>query len=609
MKSLRIPVFFMMFVFCLGVSADRLSFLDGDSFSIEEGYTRASGNLCVAKVNFLNDDGEITETILAALTFGNEEVKIYEFDGSNTLELVETIDYPGFPTGSGYYAFDISFISLPVGPRGEIHDCLVVPYVCFSQSSDTDTGTIRIIDLETRDEEDKLVVYTDCFESPFINEQGIDYTGEIYHVADISTSYGNSLYSISVTEIDPSTPVWNTFVMADFYMNDENMPKFRMHPTYGFVNITDQHHSSATGSSGARPYETILSEFRFNSIPEHYCISTCHNGGILIWQPGNDSYPRINVGQWGGWDNSAYPPPFKVDGERGDVHRAAVLNGADYYVNGNLISGRLLFFSSHTMGFLLYDITDPENPNFVWQWDEDTPIVEGGGISNSWPGDCFGIAVGWNSLSNKIRLYLGDGPDGLRCFDLSHFLCPWIYSGTRNFDSYYEVPVDIHNFENLMANDVRFLLDNNNAYVFTSWREHIDSEYSYEIGITVHRDEACLTSPQNLRHENRSNSCLIIEEDTVPMTLSLPSPNPCSGHQVFQISNSSYIGDVELSIFDLSGRLILREMLNPELNGGVFIWDCTDHNGIPVSTGTYLIQAVSDDNVSILKSLVLSSDR
>lgn len=605
MNGSRIPLFFLMFIFCLGASADQLAFLDGDSFSIEEGFPRAAGNLCVKKVNFLHENGGITETILAALSFGNEIVKIYEFDGSSVLNLVETIDYPGFPAGVDYYAFDISFISLPIGPRGEIHDCLVVPYI----ASDDATGTIRIVDLETRNWDGTLKVFIDCFESPFIGEDGIDYTGELYHVADISTQSEPDLYSISVTETDPTTPIFNTFVTAEFYMNDENMPKFRMHPTYGLLNLMDQHHASAAWHSGARPYETILSGFSFSSFQEYHCISTCHNGGILIWQPGNDPSSRINVGQWGGWDNSAYPPPKEVDGERGDVHRAAVLNGANYFVNGNLIFGKLLFFSSHTMGFLLFDITDPENPNFVWQWDEDTPIVEDGGISVGWPGDCFGIAVGWNSLSNKIRLYLGNGPDGLRCLDLSYFLCPWSFSGTRNFDSYYEVSVDNHNFKNLMANDVRFLLDDGNAYIFTSWREHIDTDYSYEIGITVHRDDASLTAPQNSRHENRGSSCLSIEEDTVPFTLSLPSPNPCSSHQIIQISNSRYIGDVELSIFDLSGRLVLREMLNPELNGGVFIWDCTDHNGIPVSTGTYLIQAVSEDNISIMKSLVLSSDR
>jgi hypothetical protein len=209
-------------------------------------------------------------------------------------------------------------------------------------------------------------------------------------------------------------------------------------------------------------------------------------------------------------------------GELGDVHRAVVLNGGTSYfseLDDIQIGSRLLFFADNTMGFMVYDISKPDEPQFVWQWDCDTRPCEEEESGGDWdwhgvgdlnddlitlqaepgeiPGEAFGIGVASNSEGQspaEVHLYLAGGIDGLRLFDLTEFLDPFGRGNEgddSNFDDFAIYHYNSYTVgENVVmqAHDLQTFSEDDNTYVFTSWREGRDITNGH-IGLSVHLDE------------------------------------------------------------------------------------------------------------------------
>ena len=181
------------------------------------------------------------------------------------------------------------------------------------------------------------------------------------------------------------------------------------------------------------------------------------------------------------------------------------------------IDSRLLFFSNRTMGFIVCDISKPDAPQFVWQWDCDTrpcedddndadwdwhgagdmddDVINNQAAPGSLPGETFGIGVASNQPEEQpsiIHLYLAGGVDGLRLFDLSEFLDPFGVDedGESNFDDF---SIDIYDdyvidLNEMLAYDLQTFSEGDDTYVFTSWRKSRKDEEG-PIGLTVHLDE------------------------------------------------------------------------------------------------------------------------
>jgi len=169
------------------------------------------------------------------------------------------------------------------------------------------------------------------------------------------------------------------------------------------------------------------------------------------------------------------------------------------------------------MGFMVYDISKPDEPQYVWQWDCDTrpreDLIAGedwnwhgaGDIASDeitqaaaedFPGETFGIGVASNSEESPavIHLYLAGGVDGLRRFDLTEFLDPFGLGDEGDDSNFDDFLVDHYNSffvgqTVMQAHDLQTLSEDGDTYVFTSWRENHVNQGGQEIGISVHLDE------------------------------------------------------------------------------------------------------------------------
>jgi hypothetical protein len=267
---------------------------------------------------------------------------------------------------------------------------------------------------------------------------------------------------------------------------------------------------------------TAYQDFQYDELDGPLCYTTCHNGGVLIWD--NSFSPpiivsRIAASQHGGWRYSE-----QIQGELGDAHRAVILEGgsSSFSELDNIeIDSRLLFFSNNVMGFIVCDVSKPDAPQFVWQWDCDTRSREANGEGADWdwfgsgdvlddlpltqadaeedPAHMFGIGVA-SYRGNKvlqdppiIHVYLAGSYDGLRLFDLSNFLDPFGYGADGDDLNYDDFSIDIYNdyaigLYQMQAYDLQTHAEDGDTYVFTSWTE-IDADDEGYIGLTVHLDE------------------------------------------------------------------------------------------------------------------------
>ena len=91
--------------------------------------------------------------------------------------------------------------------------------------------------------------------------------------------------------------------------------------------------------------------------------------------------------------------------------------------------------------------------------------------------------------------------------------------------------------------------------------------------------------------------------DPQPIFLSIKAyPNVFNSSTMISIDNEEG-GDVEIEIFNILGQRIWTKSLNGK--EGTIIWDAKDMNGDGVSSGTYFIRAMSQNNSSVIKLIYL----
>jgi len=543
--------------------------------SVFIGNQHFGGQLAVARAPY--NGGE--NIILVAISSGNDYVKLYKYDEENEVLtfLNDIFVDSGIP-------FDISFIQLPMNSQADKHWCLVIP------RWDRSFAQVDIYDVET------CTPYFNC-----ISNSGA--MNQAYHVSDL----GNGTYAISAEDI---------IYVCNFNEDRKFVENGHLEPEHMF-------YGASSTNPNARAYETQIYDYSTPSIFGSACVTTMHNAGIRIWDP--DSYQilsRIGVGQHGGSGQSYYDDGnLIVNSELGDVHRAAVLHGGDFQTSAGTISSRLLFFSNHTMGFMIYDISKPESPQFVWQWDNDIRLGSdtefywhGAGCdnkhvsphndpgNNSYPGDVFGIGLRSNRNTNLIHLYIADCTNGLLVFDFSCFLSPF---GTSIASSNYRsIVIDqpvIYSIDGelLCAHDLRTLelgVDGP-TLVFTTWKVNNDpmAPDNY-IGLSVHLDGTSINT--NFVSDNNEGTL------TSPFMLESLSPNPVTGsqHLVFTGCTQS----VNLMIYNSAGRLEEQRLIENNNGQAEFTWNCNSTSGSRLPAGTYYLRAECGSNNSTSKIIILN---
>ena len=473
-----------------------------DSVYFEDANQYTGAQLAVEEVMFLPYDSlEAESALLIAITDGKDAVRLYSFDtGGDTLTFedevsveVANIEVP--------IAWTPTFMDLDVVGTGE-ESCLVIP----TMSDGIYGGSISIVRLTERNQADELLVIHNCFKCD------ADDNGNVYYVAELP-SLAASDYAIS-TEFDD--PLQNVILLASY---DSDSRRFDDESTF---NLPYLYYGARHIAAECRAWVTSVQRFRYGSeFNGPLCYTTTHNGGVLVWDPftnaADKTVSRIAASQHGGW---RYSQLLGIEGELGDVHRAVVLEGgSDSFsdLDDIQVDSRLLFFSDNTMGFIMCDVSKPDAPQFVWQWDCDTRPHEAGISESDWdwhgsgdilddtvsqadqgsfPGETFGIGVASNSDDDPptIHVYLAGGVDGLRLFDFSEFLDPFGVddnAGDSNFDDF---SIDIYDDYvvgeiEMQAFDLQTFSEEGDTWVFTSWRENRAEGEEGLIGLTVHLDE------------------------------------------------------------------------------------------------------------------------
>ena len=397
-------------------------------------------------------------------------------------------------------AWTPTFMDLDVDGSGD-ESCLVIP----TMSDGTHGGSISIVRLTER-ENDELLIIDNSFKC-----DGGDHR-DVYYVAELPSTAASD-YAISTA----FHPLQNVILLASY---DSNNSRFDDESTF---NIPYLYYGARHTAAQARAWVTSVQRFRYGTeFNGPLCYTTTHNGGVLVWDPITDSatdrtVSRIAASQHGGW---RYSQLLGIEGELGDVHRAVVLEGgSDSFsdLDDIQVDSRLLFFSDNTMGFIICDVSKPDAPQFIWQWDCDTRPHEAGISESDWdwhgsgdivddtisqadqgsfPGETFGIGVASylpEESPSIIHLYLAGGVDGLRLFDFTEFLDPFgegVGCDDSNFDDF---SIDIYDdYEigpnEMQAFDLQTFSESGDTYVFTSWRVNRVDELN-SIGLTVHIDE------------------------------------------------------------------------------------------------------------------------
>jgi len=92
---------------------------------------------------------------------------------------------------------------------------------------------------------------------------------------------------------------------------------------------------------------------------------------------------------------------------------------------------------------------------------------------------------------------------------------------------------------------------------------------------------------------NRSSAAVdltVTSESDISLSDAFPYPNPCSDGVALNWTQSA-LGAVDLSVFTVSGRRLLHIRNIEGVSGyNQYWWDCTDADGDPVSSGSYIFQ-------------------
>lgn len=538
----------------------------------------SASQMVVAEASYmLSGEFSSQERIVCAVGMGGLEVQLFTLDAvTSTLTCQETLILPLPTTLPGLNVFDISIIEMETNTVGKVRSCLVIPV--YDRVSTN--GDIYVFDLETR------TWYPNCLDWNIFPENG-----DVVHVGQHLSASGD-IYPISI-----HGDIYNSHLEIT-----DSGPRFVLdnHIVFG-----DCYYAASSGSVPARAYETYTNIEYFSSSSQSLAITTCHVAGAVLWNPQNPSDPEvgwIRVAQMGWYDNSIYLNNRLVcDSYLGDMHRVALLNDEDGHP-------ALLFCANTGMGFLLYDIHDPSEPKFVWQWDNDTRFFnESTGNNNfSWfgsgsdkvapgfypnmnaPGQIFGIGLNQDAASRMIHVFIGNGIDGLRAFDFSYFLSPFETQFLpdrvfRDFDIYHHSTLSDDQGLPMLAWEVRTFKDINTGqtFVFTTWKDRLGT-YDNPMGtiaLTVHKDN----SPAIPTASPQSSANYL----SMPPSLSIgfSSPNPTQESIVFELSSPDE--EAMLMVFDVYGRLVKRENPGFQDHRARLEWDLADSQGITVSNGVY----------------------
>jgi len=85
-------------------------------------------------------------------------------------------------------------------------------------------------------------------------------------------------------------------------------------------------------------------------------------------------------------------------------------------------------------------------------------------------------------------------------------------------------------------------------------------------------------------------------------TMSPPAPNPSIGGEAVSVFVAFDEGSAELSIHDMSGRLISRQLLT---SPSTVVWNCCNGDGERVPAGVYIISARRGDYIQSRLTTVL----
>ncbi|MDM7993094.1 MAG: FlgD immunoglobulin-like domain containing protein [Candidatus Fermentibacter sp.] len=521
------------------------------------------------------------------------------------------------------YSFDLTaadgrqlgcprFMQLPYDPLNP-EWCLVVP----NRASETLPGSIDIIRLQKQGETAPVVCHNRlAMPTPPSGWTRLSNVYSISYVPIVSTTP----YCISAEYEDEHdvNGFWSFFGLASFVTD-----KFVVDAS-GRNRVLDVYYGNTVETNPTRPCESQLCEFVFGGESSSLFLSTSHNGGVVIWDHSGISQQDAEVVSQiltpqHGWDQGA----VGGIGELGDTHRAVVLEGADFSVNGDAGETRLLFFANNTMGFCVYDISNPASPQFIWQWDGDTrePAnstgdwdwcgticpVDGEDLaippqSSQYPGRAFGIDLVSNENSGYIRLFLGDCADGLLSFDLSNFLNPFaIDTPTRCFDGISEEvywPAEAEPDELCGAFDTRVLDGTGHDYLVTSWM----LPGSNRIAISVHE----ITGGEWLAGGGGAGYAQAPVPALLQREFSMigSRPNPASGE--FSLSvRSPGSQRCAISVFDISGRVVRSFGMDLAPGENEIVWDCRDGDGSEVPSGTYLLRVDDESGNEIVEKMAV----
>lgn len=570
----RISLVAMVVLSCTCTALGSMSIEDRTvAYTSSSGSATIGGQLAVERARYKPSGGSLDTHNLVAVAGGDNTVKIYTFTSSSGLSYQETITL----SDSDLCPFDISFVPMDIDDDETDEYCLVMPCIDVGASS---SGDIAIFDLEGR------VLYEDC-----LDWNGYTAGAEVYHLEWVAecSSDPTKRFSVSI-----SNAIGQDYIYLATLDHSGLQPEIKLISQKSLPGST--YYASST-TAGARPFETYPIEITGDRL----AMTTIHNCGLEIWDPTDlDSYSRIRVSQQGGSAApNGYGSPMLVDGELGDVHRAFLLR------DGNE-DPCLVFLSNHTMGLMVYDIHDLDDPLFVWQWDNDTRLkhtvsgstiwdwhgagdgdmvapAQGDSVPYNPPGCAFGIGGRYDVNSGLIHIFLADGGDGLRAFDFSSFFNPFDLIGVNeysDFDNYYTYTESMTNGNPLLAYDLRTLEipGESGVFIFTSWMEHKDTSQSFEIRLTAHHDDNSLDG-----RIGRSGS---VSESVI--SLGHPTPNPAFGGVTVEFVTADMPRDV--TIFDMTGRVVDRHRIDSDSGTSSFQWDGCDQSGKPAPSGVYVIR-------------------
>ncbi|MBN2587306.1 MAG: hypothetical protein JXA64_12085 [Candidatus Fermentibacteraceae bacterium] len=586
----RNTIVLVLFLCAAAIGQTPLMLLRSEPVYAGSGFQLYGGQMAVATVNW-DPPGEQFDSgtyNLIALIRGTGTVKIMAFD-PNSSPLIYPVDSVDVNHGIPIQRvpWDPSFIWMQIEDDDHRHPCLVIPTISIAPSVSND---VVIYDLETRHQYENLYPTDDDIVDVFkIRESGDPYE-DLYGIS-INGEEGASSIRITELEHQGTTPNFHD-CFAPFVPD-------RIH--YACISWEDV---------PARLAESIILQPQDGGTEfSQYIVTTCHNISANIWDATTfEPLSQIGVAQPGGsqppLEGYGYPR-VQVDHELGDTHRATAVRREDGVP-------ALLFLPDHTMGMLVYDILDPEDPKFVWQWDSDTQlfdetIVPGETTPFAWtgsgeyedtpdgysrfhpPGNLFGMDSYSSPGSEEIHVFAGDGVDGLLAFDFSHFFCP--FGSCRSdrmldyFNIYYRYEHQVTEYVNRIAYDVRTFDLPEGVFVITSWKENIENAMG-EYHISVHEDVVA----QGRNRCIASSEPELSNEDVSRLPLArLSSANPTS--ESISVMLSSGGGDMTVNVFDICGRRVFEEDIPGET--AVFEWNSCSETGDEVPPGRYFIM-ISD---------------